>query len=77
MPAYPVPARVARVHGVVGVQVVIDETGRVVSAHAVSGPALLRAAAIRAAHNARFAPTLLNNQPVPVQGIINYNFKLE
>ena len=77
MPTYPVPARMARVTGVVGVQVVISETGKVVSAQAVSGSPLLRASAVRAALNARFAPTILNNQPVSVQGIINYNFKLE
>jgi hypothetical protein len=35
---------------------------------------MLRAAAIAAARQARFAPTKLSGQPVKVTGIINYNF---
>ena len=73
-PEYPAIAKVARVSGTVTVQVIIDETGKVVSAHAVSGHPLLQQAAVKAAYQARFTPTLLAGQPVKVTGIITYNF---
>ena len=73
-PAYPPAARAVRAGGSVAVQVLIDESGRVVSASAVSGHPLLRAAAVSAAQGARFSPTLLSGQPVKVSGVITYNF---
>ena len=73
-PAYPAAARAVHAGGQVNVQVTIDETGRVVSASAVSGNPLLRAAAVSAAQSARFSPTLLTGQPVKVTGVITYNF---
>ena len=75
-PAYPAAAKAVRASGSVGVQVLIDESGRVVSASAVSGHPLLRAAAESAARGARFSPTLLSGQPVKVSGMITYNFNL-
>jgi len=73
-PAYPAAAKAIRASGAVSVQVLIDESGRVISASAVSGHALLRAAAVAAAQGARFSPTLLSGQPVKVSGVITYNF---
>jgi TonB family protein len=74
-PAYPVTALDARVSGAVSVQVVIDEGGNVISATAVSGHALLKAAAAEAAKQAQFAPTLLSGKPVMVSGILTYHFE--
>ena len=48
-PAYPPIARAAHAAGTVVVQVLIDENGNVVSAHAVSGHPLLQAVAVGAA----------------------------
>lgn len=76
-PPYPQIARTARASGTVTVQVMIDENGSVVSASAVSGHPLLRAAAVQAARQARFTPTKLSGQPVKVSGVINYNFGLQ
>ncbi len=76
MPEYPEQAKRMRTIGLVTVEVVIDANGRVISAKATSGPSLLRAAAERAAMEARFTPTLLSGQPVKVSGQINYNFSL-
>lgn len=76
-PAYPALAKQQRVSGQVTVEVTIDETGVVISARAVSGPMLLRSAAIAAARQARFTPTMLSGKPVKVEGTINYNFVLE
>jgi protein TonB len=73
-PPYPPAARAVRASGAVSVQVLIDEKGNVVSASAVSGHPLLRAAAVQAARSARFSPTQLSGQPVKVSGVITYNF---
>lgn len=73
-PPYPAAARAVRASGAVSVQVLIDESGRVVSANATGGHPLLRAAAEAAARGARFSPTLLSGQAVKVSGIITYNF---
>jgi len=75
-PAYTEIAKRARAQGSVSVQVLIDETGRVVSAKALSGSPFLTGEAQKAAMQARFAPTLLSNQPVKVSGVITYNFVL-
>lgn len=73
-PAYPPAAKAVRAGGSVSVQVLISESGSVISASAVSGHPLLRAAAVSAARGARFSPTLLSGQPVKVSGVITYNF---
>src|SRR5882724_671058 len=73
-PIYPAQARAAHAYGVVAVWVSVDETGKVISATAVTGHPLLRSVAVAAARLARFAPVLLNGQPVKVTGLITYNF---
>jgi TonB family protein len=76
-PPYPAIARAARASGTVVVQILVDESGRVISARAVSGHPLLQQAAVAAARQARFSPTLLSGQPVKVSGVITYNFVLQ
>ena len=76
-PAYPLTAKSARQSGVVVVEVVIDVNGKVISARAISGPVLLQQAAIQAAHQAKFSPTILSGQPMKVVGTINYNFVVQ
>ncbi len=73
-PSYPAAARAVRATGAVNVQVTIDEDGEVITASAVSGHPLLRQAAERAAMESKFAPTMLQGQPVQITGIIVYNF---
>jgi len=75
-PTYPETARRMRTQGTVIVEVVLDESGKVVSANATSGPPMLRDAAVQAALKARFSPTKLSGQPVKVSGVINYKFAL-
>jgi TonB family protein len=75
-PIYPEAAKRMRTAGVVIVDVVLDETGKVVSATASSGPAILRETAVQAALKAKFSPTKLSGQPVKVSGVINYKFSL-
>ncbi len=76
-PPYPAIAKAARAQGLVTVQVTVDEDGRVISAQAVSGHPLLQSAAVAAAREARFSPTLLSGQPVKVKGVVTYNFVLQ
>lgn len=73
-PAYPAAARAVNASGSVNVQVTIDENGDVISATAVSGHPLLRAASVTAARQSKFAPTYLSGEAVKVNGIIVYNF---
>jgi len=75
-PLYPDTARRLRMTGMVTVEVVVDETGKVISAVATNGPAILRDVAVQAALKARFSPTKLSGQPVKVSGLINYKFAL-
>jgi len=73
-PVYPEAALAVKAEGTVVVQITIDESGMVISAEAVSGHPLLRAAAVDAARLATFAPTRLSGQPVKVSGVVTYNF---
>ena len=73
-PTYPETAQRMRVTGAVNVEVTIDENGKVIEAHAVSGHNLLRAAAVAAAKQAVFTPTVLSGKSVQVTGVIVYNF---
>ena len=76
-PGYPMTARSERAAGMVRVQILIDETGRVISANAINAgsthPAL-QAAAEEAARRSRFTPTYLSGVAVKVSGVIIYNF---
>ena len=73
-PVFPETARRMRVGGVVSVAVTVDESGKVIAARATSGHVLLREAAVSAARQARFTPTVLHDKPVQVTGVIIYKF---
>lgn len=73
-PAYPESARSAGATGKVVVQVLIDETGKVLNACAVNGHPSLWQASEQAAYQARFTPTTLSGQPVKTLGVLTYSF---
>jgi TonB family protein len=73
---YPLAAKNAKVSGTVVVAVTIDEQGRVTSARATDGPAMLRNAAIDAAKQCRFRPAREGGRPVPSSMSVNFNFVL-
>jgi TonB family protein len=73
-PAYPGTAKAAKAKGHVVVQVLVDESGNVVSARPVSGHPLLQAAAVAAAKQTKFPPAKLSGKPVKVIGILDYDF---
>lgn len=70
------PKLSARVAGDVVLELMIDEQGNVESVRVVSGHALLHQAAIKAARQWKFKPTLLNEVPVKVTGILTFRFTL-
>ena len=75
-PVYPGNAREAKQSGVVRVEVSIDERGNVTSVQALSGPPLLRSAALAAARGWRFKPSTIGGTPVKTTTVIDFNFKL-
>lgn len=74
---YPSEALARGLSGCVNVMVIVDESGRVISAAALTGaPSALRLAAVEAAYKAAFKPVIVDDRPVVVTGIINYQFVL-
>jgi protein TonB len=75
-PAYPAIARAAGVQGKVVMEAVISKAGRIESLRALSGPEMLRQAAMTAVQAARYRPYLLSGEPVEVQTTITVVFTL-
>ena len=74
-PEYPPQARDLALSGRVYVLVLIDETGKVISAiDMCQGPPYLSEASVKAALKSRFTPTKVSGKPVKVKGLIQYNF---
>lgn len=76
-PFYPPDAKAAHAEGTVAVSVLIDESGMVVWAQAISGHPLLRQPAMDAACYARFAPTLVVGPPLRASGVLTFDFVLK
>ena len=76
-PAYPVNWRKATTPIIVTVEVVIDETGRVIHSRAVEGPQELWRVAEDAARRAGFLPFRSERRPFKVKGRLNYSFPFE
>lgn len=75
-PVYPPIAKQIRLQGDVSIEVMIAPDGHVESARVVSGHPVLADKAREAALGWRFQPTLLNQTPVRVTGVIVFVFKL-
>jgi protein TonB len=75
-PVYPVIAKSARVSGTVVLQATISKTGTIENLHAVSGPPMLRQAALDSVRTWRYKPYRLNNEPVEIETTVNVNFTL-
>lgn len=76
-PQYPARAKAVRASGKVVVQIMVDESGRVIAAQVVSGHPLLRAVSLEAVREALFTPPTLNGRAVKIVGTIHYNFTLQ
>lgn len=77
LPQYPALARAAGISGQVVIQVIVDETGQVISARITGGPPVLGEAAMEAAYRARLIPTEKDGKPIKVTGYLNYQFQPE
>jgi TonB family protein len=75
-PVYPPIARAAHVSGAVVLHAVIDKNGKVENLQTISGPEMLRAAAVEAVSNWRWRPYLLNGVSVEVDTVVTVNFNI-
>jgi protein TonB len=75
LPVYPIGARQAGVEGDVVVNTTIDKNGSVVGMKVVSGPVLLRQAALDALRRWKYEPSRLDGQPVAVEMQVIIKFR--
>ena len=73
-PAYPPIAKAAKVSGAVQVQITVNEEGKVTDAKVLNGHPLLRQAALDAARQWIFRPTLYTGPPLKAVGVLTFNF---
>jgi len=74
LPVYPAVARDTGTEGDVVIDTTIDKTGKVTSMKVVSGPPMLRQAAVDALRQWKYEPSKLNGEPVPVQLTVTIKF---
>jgi protein TonB len=75
-PSYPTVAKTARVSGTVVLEATISKTGTIEDLHVVSGPEILRKAAMDAVRTWRYKPYKLNDIPVEVATTVSVIFNL-
>jgi TonB family protein len=75
-PIYPPIAKMARVSGTVQLEATISKTGTIEDLRVVSGPVMLRQAAVDAVRTWRYKPYKLNNEPAEVATSIDVVFNL-
>lgn len=75
-PVYPAMARNIRQSGVVRVEILIDEQGKVAEISNTSGPSMLQRAATDALKKWQFKPFVRDGVPVKAAGFVNFNFSL-
>ena len=73
---YPPIAKSARVSGTVELHATISKNGTIKDLQVLSGPAMLRQAAVDAVRNWRYKPYRLNNEPTEVETTISVIFTL-
>lgn len=74
-PVYPAIARATHTEGTVVVEAIISRVGTIESLRVISGPEMLRSAALDAIRAARYQPYRLNGEPIEVQTTITVNFR--
>ena len=73
---YPILASQSHVHGMVVIDAIIDEHGNVVQEKVISGHPLLIQAALKAVSERKYAPTVLDGEPTPVDLRVEVNFQM-
>lgn len=76
MPQYPFAAKEANVQGDVVIDTLISANGSVARMKVISGPAMLREAALNALRRWRYQPSELDGKPVAVQMLVTIRFRL-
>lgn len=76
-PDYPQEAKVKRLEGAVGLDVLIDQMGEVRKVSIIDGPEVFRATAIEAMKKFKFKPAKVDGKAVAVRIRYVLNFKLE
>ncbi len=71
---YPEMARQAGISGDVVVRIVIDKSGKVTEAKAISGPSLLRDAAVSALRDRKYVPSKLDGRPISLEMLVTIQF---
>jgi len=75
-PVYPYAAKQAQIQGDVLIDTQIDERGLVTHMRVVSGPVMLRQAALDALRRWKYHPSELDGKPVAVQMLVTIKFRL-
>jgi periplasmic protein TonB len=75
-PVYPELARRVRLSGTVVLEVLVSEEGTITELKVLTGHPLLNDAAVQAVSQWRYAPLLLNGEPVPVLATVTVVFSL-
>jgi TonB family protein len=76
VPKYPRDALAQRLSGDVQVEILIDETGKVVEARVLGGPREFHSSSLNAAYQWTFKPFLLNGTAVKVIGVPTFRFSV-
>jgi TonB family protein len=74
-PIYPTVAKQTHAQGDVVVDTSIDKSGNVVAMKVVSGPTVLRQAALDALRQWKYQPSTLDGQPVAIQMLVTIKFR--
>lgn len=78
LPYYPKEAKRYRIFGQVKIETIVDESGKVVYAKAVSGKPFLRQSAVKAAYFSRYQPKkTCDDKPIKFRWTVIYNFILD
>ncbi|MBZ5698266.1 MAG: TonB family protein [Acidobacteriia bacterium] len=75
-PLYPELAKQSNVQGVVVVFAQVDASGNVTGTKAISGPILLRQAAVDAVRHWKYDPAIINGKPAAAQVTVSIDFHL-
>jgi len=75
-PVYPPIARAAHVSGAVVLHAVISKDGTIKGLTVISGPEMLRSAAVSAVETWRYKPYVLNGEPTEVDTQVTVNFNI-
>jgi TonB family protein len=75
LPIYPALAKQSNTQGDVVIRATIDKAGRVAHMDVVSGPAVLRQAALDALSRWKYEPSKLDGQPVSIQMLVTIKFR--